>query len=98
MWGASYLFMRYAVPHFGPVLMIEARVLIAGLALVAFVLASGGALGWRKHWRPHLFLGVLGLPLPFLLLPRARTPSHPAPPAIPHAPPPLFAPPVAARG
>ena len=33
MWGASYLFMRYAVPYFGPVLLIELRVLVAGLAL-----------------------------------------------------------------
>ena len=32
MWGASYLFMRYAVPHMGPVLLIELRVLIAGAA------------------------------------------------------------------
>jgi len=46
MWGASYLFMRYAVPFTGPVLMIELRVLLAGAALLAFVLASGGRVGW----------------------------------------------------
>jgi hypothetical protein len=73
MWGASYLFMRYAVPHFGPVLMIEGRVLIAGIALVAFVLASGGALDWRDHWRAYLFVGVIGLDVPFLLIAEALT-------------------------
>ena len=45
MWGASYLFMRLAVPHLGPVLMIELRVLIAGLALAAVLHASGGKVG-----------------------------------------------------
>ena len=64
MWGASYLFMRYAVPHLGPLPMIELRVVIAGVALLAFVHASGGAVGWRKHWRAYLFVATLGLAAP----------------------------------
>lgn len=96
MWGASYLFMRYAVPHFGPVLMIEARVLIAGIALVAFVLASGGSLDWRKHWRAYLFVGVIGLDVPFLLIAEALTTIDASTAAILNALAPLFAALVAA--
>lgn len=71
MWGGSYLFMRYAVPHFGAVLMIELRVLIAGVALALFVYATGGRLGWRRHWRAYLFVGAVGLALPFVLIAQA---------------------------
>lgn len=39
LWGASYLFMRHAVPLFGTIWMIELRVTIGGLALLAFLLA-----------------------------------------------------------
>ena len=51
MWGGSYLFLRYAVPSMGALLLIELRVVLAGLALLAFVLATGGHVGWRRHWR-----------------------------------------------
>ena len=71
MWGASYLFMRYAVPHFGAVPLIALRVLIAGVALAAFLLATGGAIGWRNHWRAYLFVGAVGLALPFVLIAEA---------------------------
>jgi drug/metabolite transporter (DMT)-like permease len=40
MWGGSYLFMRYAVPHLGAALMIEVRVLVAGLALPFVLIAQ----------------------------------------------------------
>ena len=49
MWGASYLFMRYAVPSFGPVPLIELRVVAAGLALLLFLKATGGVVGWPVH-------------------------------------------------
>lgn len=71
MWGGSYLFMRYAVPHFGAVLMIELRVFIAGIALAVFVYGTGGRIGWRRHWRAYLFVGAIGLALPFVLIGQA---------------------------
>lgn len=71
MWGGSYLFMRYAVPHFGAVLMIEVRVFIAGIALAAFVYGTGGRIGWRRHWRAYLFVGAVGLAVPFVLIAQA---------------------------
>jgi drug/metabolite transporter (DMT)-like permease len=96
MWGASYLFMRYAVPHLGPVLLIELRVLIAGLALLAFVHLSGGTVGWRSHWRAYLFVGAVGLALPFVLIAQALTTIDASTAAILNALSPLFASIVAA--
>jgi drug/metabolite transporter (DMT)-like permease len=96
MWGASYLFMRYAVPHLGPVLLIELRVAIAGVALLAFVHLTGGTVGWRKHWRAYLFVGAVGLALPFVLIAEALTTIDASTAAILNALSPLFASIVAA--
>ena len=96
MWGASYLFMRVAVPHLGPVLMIELRVLIAGLALAAFAYATRRAIGWREHWRGYLFVGAIGLALPFVLIAEALTVIDASTAAILNALSPLFASLVAA--
>lgn len=96
MWGASYLFMRYAVPHVGAVLMIELRVTIAGLALAALVYATGGAIGWRRHWRAYLFVGAIGLALPFVLIAQALKAIDASTAAILNALAPLWASIVAA--
>jgi len=96
MWGASYLFMRYAVPHLGAVLMIELRVVIAGGALAAFVYATGSAIGWRRHWRAYLFVGAIGLALPFVLIAQALQSIDASTAAILNALAPLWASVVAA--
>ena len=96
MWGASYLFMRYAVPHFGAVPLIELRVAIAGAALTAFLVATGGTVGWRKHWRAFLFVGAVGLAAPFVLIAEALTTIDASTAAILNALAPLFATIVAA--
>lgn len=96
MWGASYLFMRIAVPHLGPVLMIELRVLLAGLALAALLVASGGKAQVRAHWRGYLLVGTLGLALPFVLIAEALTTIDASTAAILNALVPLFATVVAA--
>ena len=36
IWGASFLFMRLAVPEFGPLALIEVRVAIAAVFLCFF--------------------------------------------------------------
>src|SRR6185436_17878014 len=58
VWGASYLFMRYAVPQLGPVRLIEMRVVIGGLLLAAFAAITGGSVDWRRHWKDFLFVGA----------------------------------------
>ena len=96
MWGASYLFMRYAVAHFGPVAMIFVRVLIAGLALYALVAWRSVPIEWRRHWRAYLFVGVIGLDIPFLLIAQALKTIDASTAAILNALSPLFAALVAA--
>ncbi|MGZ5651179.1 MAG: DMT family transporter [Usitatibacter sp.] len=96
MWGASYLFMRYAVPHLGAVLLIELRVLIAGIALAVFLYATGGTVGWKRHWRSYLFVGAVGLALPFVLIAQALPVLDASTAAILNALSPLFASIVAA--
>jgi drug/metabolite transporter (DMT)-like permease len=96
LWGASYLFMRYAVPSMGPVLMIEVRVAIAGLVLLAFVHATGGPIGWKRHWRAYLFVGAVGVAAPFTLIAQAVTVIDASTAAVLNALAPLFASIVAA--
>lgn len=96
MWGASYLFMRYAVPYFGAVPLIALRVLIAGVALAAYLVATGGSVGWRRHWRALLYVGAIGLALPFVLIAQALTTIDASTGAILNALAPLFATLVAA--
>ena len=96
MWGASYLFMRYAVASFGPVPLIELRVLVAGIALAAFLAATGRVVGWRRHWRAYLFVGAVGLATPFVLIAKALTTIDASTAAILNALSPLFATLVAA--
>lgn len=70
LWGASFLFMRVAVPEFGAVMLIEVRVLLAGLVLLPFWWIKE-----TKHTRqvtllawPHLFVvGLLNSAIPFVL-------------------------------
>ncbi len=96
MWGASYLFMRYAVEYFRPLALIELRVLVAGLALLALLRMSGGAIDWKRHWRAYLFVGVIGLDVPFVLIAQALTTIDASTAAILNALSPLFAALVAA--
>jgi len=96
MWGAAFLFTRYAVPFTGAILLVELRVAIAGLALLAFVLATGGSLGWKRHWRGYLVVGAAGLAAPFTLIAQALTAIDASTAAILNALSPLFASIVAA--
>lgn len=71
VWGGSYLFMRYAVPHLGAALMIELRVATAGVLMLAYVKASGGTIGFARHWKGFAFIGAIGLALPFMMIAEA---------------------------
>jgi len=67
IWGASFIFMRTLAPVLGPVLTADSRVMIAGIALVAWFRITGFDAGLRRHWRHFLVIGVLNSALPFLL-------------------------------
>jgi drug/metabolite transporter (DMT)-like permease len=90
VWGASYLFMRYAVPQLGPVRMIFLRVLVGGLLLATFLAVTRGSIDWRRHWKDFLFVGAIGIALPFVLIAGALTSIDASTGAILNALSPLF--------
>lgn len=90
LWGGSYLFMRIAVPTLGTVWMIELRLLVGGLALLAFLAASRLSVGWREHWPAYLFVGAVGVCLPFLMIAEALKVIDASTAAILNALSPLF--------
>jgi len=67
IWGASFLFMRIAVPVLGPVWLIEWRVLLAAALLVLAARWFRHTLKVRAHWRHYLVLGLFNTALPFVL-------------------------------
>jgi drug/metabolite transporter (DMT)-like permease len=64
VWGASFLFMRAAVPWLGPAPAMFLRVAIAA-AFLALVLIGQPR---RTSWREHGLIGVLNSAVPFVLL------------------------------
>ena len=72
LWGASFLFMRVAVPELGPVVLADGRVAIAGIALFAYAAAIGARPALRARWRDYLLLGAVNAALPFALLAAAE--------------------------
>jgi drug/metabolite transporter (DMT)-like permease len=72
LWGASFPFIRVAVPEFGPFALVAARVTLAAVVLAAYVWMSGGALKVRPWWRQFLLLGTMSVALPFTLISAAE--------------------------
>lgn len=68
IWGASYLFIRLAAPVFGPILLMEGRVVLAGLTLLVYSVIIGRRPDIRKRWWQFLVLGALNSALPFTLI------------------------------
>lgn len=66
LWGASFLFMRVAVPEFGPIWLIAWRVLLAGLVLLPVLIHQGLLADLQKHAKPLLIVGLFNSALPFL--------------------------------
>lgn len=68
LWGGSFLFMRVAAPVLGPLLLACLRVLIAGLALLAYALSRRQLPPPGPNWRPFLVIGTINSALPFALI------------------------------
>jgi drug/metabolite transporter (DMT)-like permease len=66
IWGASFLFMRIAAPVLGPVLTTDARVLIAGIVLFAWLRLTRTPGLWREQWRHYFVAGVIMSAFPYL--------------------------------
>jgi drug/metabolite transporter (DMT)-like permease len=68
IWGASFLFIRLAVPHFGPVPLSGTRSLIAALTLTPLMLLKGQWPAFRQAWKHLLVIGLISTALPFSFL------------------------------
>ena len=91
LWGASFLFIRVAVPDLGAVALIEGRVLLAGLALLAVVAWLRCLPDWRRDWQGYLLLGAVSAAAPFTLIAAAELRLTASLAAILNATTPLFA-------
>jgi drug/metabolite transporter (DMT)-like permease len=67
IWGAAFIFMRVAAPVLGAAWTPELRVLLGGLALLAWSRAIGLDPGLRVHWRFYLLVGTVNIAIPFVL-------------------------------
>jgi drug/metabolite transporter (DMT)-like permease len=72
LWGGSFLFIRVAVPAFGPFMLVELRVGLAAAALFLYALAAGSMPKIRGRWRSFLVLGFLNAAVPFSLISAAE--------------------------
>ncbi|PXF29740.1 membrane protein [Pokkaliibacter plantistimulans] len=68
LWGASFLFMRIAVPAFGPIALVAVRLGIASVFLVGILIFTGKLRKLGDHPGKLAIVGVLNTALPFVLL------------------------------
>lgn len=90
IWGSSFIFIRIAAPVLGPVALVEARLLIAGITLLVYAVTTGQVLEFRQRWRQYLVLGAVGSTIPFLLISTAELRLSASLAAILNATSPLF--------
>jgi drug/metabolite transporter (DMT)-like permease len=68
IWGASFLFIRMAVPHFGPVPLSGLRSLVAACTLAPLLTLRGQWPLFRRNWPHLLVIGLISTALPFSFL------------------------------
>ncbi|MEM8832277.1 MAG: EamA family transporter [Cyanobacteria bacterium P01_G01_bin.19] len=67
VWGASFLFVRIAVPVLGPVWLIELRVLLSGLTILLLSMRLNTVREIRANLASLFVLGCINLAIPFVL-------------------------------
>jgi len=67
IWGAAFIFMRVAAPALGPIWTAELRVLLGGLAVLAWFRHTGFNPELRRHARFYALIGSVNIALPFSL-------------------------------
>jgi drug/metabolite transporter (DMT)-like permease len=72
LWGGSFLFIRIAVPAFGPVVLACLRVMLAGAGLLLYAAAARRSVALRARWRAFLVLGTLNGAIPYSLIAAAE--------------------------
>src|SRR5690625_3835551 len=72
IWGASFLFIRIAVPSFGPFVLMELRVLLGGVVLWGLATLVRRRAEWLPRWREYVLLGTVNAAFPFTLIAAAE--------------------------
>jgi len=67
IWGAAFIFLRVIAPVLGPVWTAELRVLLGGLALLAWFRLIEFDPGLRRHAPFYLMIGAVNIAIPFTL-------------------------------
>ena len=67
IWGASFLFLRIAVPAFGAVPLVEMRVAIAAAVLLVILRARGRTGALKGRWKSLTVVAALNTAIPFSL-------------------------------
>ena len=73
IWGGAHALTRFSVPALGPVLLVEARIVLAALLLAAVAAHTARPLRLRQHCRQMAVLGAINTALPFYLSTYALT-------------------------
>lgn len=66
IWGCSFLFMRVAVPSFGPYALVEVRLLLGALVLLPFLWQARAQFPARR-WLWLVPIGLINSAIPFVL-------------------------------
>ncbi len=72
IWGVPYLFIKVAVEHLAPPVVVFGRTSIAAVVLVPIALHTGAVRAALPHWRPILAFAALEMAGPWLLLTHAE--------------------------
>jgi drug/metabolite transporter (DMT)-like permease len=67
IWGSSFLFMKIAVPAFGPAMMMGGRIGIAAVTLTLFARCFRKSLPRGNQWKPAVITGIFYAALPLVL-------------------------------
>ena len=65
VWGSSFLFLRLTSPVFGPIFLIEMRVLSGLAVLLPLVLFLGKLAEFQKHWKMIATVSLMNMAIPF---------------------------------
>jgi len=65
IWGSSFLFLRIASPEFGPVFLVEMRVLSGLVVLLPLSLLLGKHREIFKHWKMIFVISLNNMAVPF---------------------------------
>jgi drug/metabolite transporter (DMT)-like permease len=72
LWGASFIYIRVAVPALGPFVLVELRVGLAAVVLVLCAALLGRLPKLRRRWRQFALLGAVNVAIPFSLISAAE--------------------------